>query len=160
MTSRPLYVGVGECRCKRIDVRLYFVPSTGGPPDAICASCLLERGYSEPEPRTAEDVLSVDGKLAWKSAEPLVHVGKLELGYGHTFEVTLDAHDQLMGWLHTHPDARNPNVLCQSFCAVRPLNGSPVHHVVCPDPLTLTPSLECRTCGSRGDVTAGKWEPL
>lgn len=160
MTTRPLYVGVGECRCGRIDVRLYFVPSTTSTPDAICTTCLLERGYSEPEPRTAEDVVSVDGKLTWRSEEPLVHVGKLELGYGHTFEVTLDSKDLLMGWLHTHPDARNSSVLCQSFCAVRPLNGCPVHQVTCNDPLTLTPSLMCRTCGAHGNVTAGKWEPL
>lgn len=159
MINRPIYVGVGECRCKRIDVRLYFVPRTIAMSGAICAVCLLERGYTEPEARTADDIVSVDGKLAWKSEEPLVHVGKLDLGHGHTFEATIDTKEQLIGWLHTHPDPRNPNVLCQSFCAVRPLNGCPVHVVLKADPLTLSPSLKCRTCGAHGEVTNGKWEP-
>lgn len=159
MAVRPIYVGVGECRCGRLDARLYYVPSAIVLPDAICAQCLLDRGYAEPAPRTADDVLSVDDKLEWKTEEPLIHVGKLDLQHGHTFEVVLDTKDLLVGWLHTHPDARNPKVLCQSFCAVRPLNDAPVHRVMCADPLTLTPSLRCRTCGAHGEVTNGKWEP-
>jgi hypothetical protein len=159
MSARPIYVGVGECRCGKLDARLYYVPGTIPMPEAVCADCLLVRGFTAPEPRTAEDILSVDDKLLWKQHEPLIHVGKLDLGYGHSFEVVLDIHDQLIGWLHTHPDARNPTTLCQSFCAVRPLNGTPVHQVVSPDPLTLTPSLQCRTCGAHGHVNNGKWEP-
>jgi len=157
--SRPIYVGVGECRCGKLDVRLYYVPIAIPMPEAVCSSCLLARGYNEPEPRTADDILSVDDRLSWKNDEPLIHVGKLDLGHGHSFEVVLDANDQLIGWLHTHPDGRNPEVLCQSFCAVRPLNGTPVHQVIASDPLTLAPSLKCRTCGAHGEVSNGKWEP-
>jgi len=159
MDARPIYVGVGECRCGRLDARLYFVPSVISVQNASCSSCLLERGFQEPEPRTADDLLSVDGKLQWKSDEPLIHVGKLDLGYGHTFEVVLDSDEQLIGWLHTHSDARNPADLCQSFCAVRPLNGSPVHTVVEVSPLTLSPDLQCSSCGARGYVREGKWVP-
>lgn len=159
MPGRPIYVGVGECRCGRVDTRLYFVPGAISISESACASCLVTHGYSEPEPRTADDLLSVDGKLTWKADEPLVHVGKLELGHDHAFEAVIGTDEQLVGWLHSHPDARNPNILCQSFCAVRPLNGTPVHQVVCSDPLTLTPSLKCRMCGAHGNVTNGKWEP-
>jgi hypothetical protein len=27
------------------------------------------------------------------------------------------------------------------------------------DPLTLTPSLQCRVCGHHGHITAGRWAP-
>lgn len=157
--ARPIYVGVGECRCKRIDVRLYYVPGAVPMPAAICAACLLERGIAEPEARTAEDMTSVDGKLEWKPDEPIVYPDKLDLGYGHVFEVVVNQDDALIGWLHTHPDARNLDVLCQSFCAVQPLSDAPVHTVVSIDPLTLEPSLKCRTCGAHGHVRNGKWEP-
>jgi hypothetical protein len=159
MAMRPLYVGVGECRCGRLDTRLYYVPPLIPITESMCSTCLLGRGYQAPEPRTADDILSVDDKLSWKPEEPLIHVGQMELGHGHTFEAVLDKDDQLIGWLHTHPDARNSNDLCQSFCAVRPFNGAPVHQIVCVDPLTLTPSLQCRTCGAHGNVTNGTWEP-
>lgn len=165
MTQRPIYVGIGECGCGRVDQRLYHVPGTILKERAICGQCLEGRGYDVPLPRTAEDIEIVDGRPEWRETtvpypkEPDVHVGAMSLGHGHTFEASIDAQGKLVGWLHTHPDARNPNDLCQSFCAVRPLNGAPVHQVVCADPLTLTPSLLCRTCGAHGHVTNGKWEP-
>lgn len=159
MAMRPLYVGVGECRCGRLDTRLYYVPPLIPVTESMCSTCLLGRGYTEPEPRTAADLVSVDDKLEWKADEPLVHVGQMPLGHGHFFEAVLDKDDALIGWLHTHPDTRNPNVLCQSFCVVRPFNGSPVHQVISADPLTLTPSLKCRTCGAHGEVINGAWEP-
>lgn len=167
MASRPIYVGVGECMCGRLDERLYFVPGAIVIERAVCGDCLRERGVDEPTPRTADDVEVVDGAPVWResqptlpySKEPLVHVGQLELGHGHVFEVVLDKDDALIGWLHTHPDARNADALCQSFCAVRPLNGAPVHQVISSDPLTLTPSLKCRTCGAHGEVINGQWEP-
>jgi hypothetical protein len=160
VTPRPIYVGTGECRCGRVDTRLFALPGIVNMLDAVCSTCLREQGYDEPEPRTAEDLTTVDGKLRWKTEAPLVHVGKLDLGHDHSFEAMLDANDELIGWLHTHPDARNPSALCQSFCAVRPMNGIPVHKVVSNDPLTLTPSLQCRTCGAHGHVTNGRWEPV
>ena len=163
MSTRPIYVGVGECDCGNVDAQLYHAPGTLFSEHAMCAKCLTAKGFAVPRARTASDLEILDGMPRWKTGqtEPLVHVGKLELGYGHTFEVVLGSDDRLVGWLHTHPDARNPSAAtCQSFCAVRELNGTPVHQVLCADPLTLTPSLKCRTCGAHGNVVNAKWEPL
>jgi hypothetical protein len=166
MTERPVYVGVGECDCKRIDTKLYHVPGTEFARRPVCAVCLVDHGFEVPTPRTADDLEEIDGRPTWKPMptppplNPLVHAGKLDLGYGHIFEAVLGSDEQLIGWLHTHPDARSlEGMLCQSFCAVRPLNGTPIHQVVSVDPLTLMPSLLCRTCGAHGHVTNGKWEP-
>lgn len=71
-----------------------------------------------------------------------------------------DTNGSLVGWLHTHPDARGITSPCQSFCAVRALNGSPIYEVVHLDPLTLAPSLQCPTCGDHGNVVAGKWKAV
>lgn len=86
-------------------------------------------------------------------------VARLDLGDGHSFEAVIGHDDHLVGWLHTHLDARSPTgMLCQSFCAVRPIDGAPVHQVLCADPLTLVPSLKCRMCGAHGNITNGRWE--
>lgn len=89
----------------------------------------------------------------------LIHVGKMNLGFGHFFEVMLGQDDKLVGWLHSHPDARNPSEACQSICAVRPVDGAPVHDIIRAEPLSLSPSLKCRTCGAHGRVINGQWEP-
>lgn len=167
MSARPIYVGVGECSCGRVDARLYHVPNTPLAARSVCGRCLQARGLDVPRPRTAEDIEVVDGQPQWRESqptvpypkEPLVHVGAMNLGHGHTFEASIDEQNQLLGWFHAHPDARNPNVLCQSFCAVRPVGDAPVHEIVCADPLTLSPSLKCRACGAHGHVTNGRWEP-
>lgn len=167
MIARPIYLGVGECECGKLDTKLYHVPNTMLASRSVCCACLAARGFETPLPRTAEDIDMVDGKPIWRESQPtmpypkdpLMHVGKLELGHGHTFEVMLGKDEELIGWLHTHPDARGRTELCQSFCAVKQIDSHPVHQVVCAEPLTLTPSLLCRTCGAHGHVTNGKWEP-
>jgi hypothetical protein len=168
MRPRPIYLGVGECECGKLDARLYHVPGTELAARSVCSRCLEARGYAAPLPRTAEDIEMVDGKPEWRPERdtkpypkvPEPHVGRLDLGHEHFFEVVIGRDDQLIGWLHTHPDARNPSVLCQSICAVRPINGAPVHQVICADPITLTPSLLCRTCGAHGNVVNGQWESI
>lgn len=160
MASRPVYVGVGECKCGRLDEKLYHTPNTVLLTYPMCGQCLLVRGFEVPEPRTADDILDTDGKLQWKVTPLDVHVGRLDLGHDHFFEAVVGNDGKLAGWLHTHPDARShEGMLCQSFCAVRPLNDTPVHQVLCAEPLTLTPSLKCRTCGAHGEVVNGHWMP-
>jgi hypothetical protein len=161
MTERPVYIGVGECVCKRIDVQLYRVPGTLMYSPPVCSKCLKERGFEAPKPRTADDIEMIDGQTSWKPTAAVPATDPpLDLGHGHLFAPVLDHNEQLIGWLHSHPDARSENgVLCQSFCAVRALDGIDVHEIVSVEPLTLIPSLKCRTCGSHGHVTNGRWEP-
>lgn len=83
----------------------------------------------------------------------------MPIGSGHTLKPVVDDEDQFVGWIHTHPDARNPSILCQSFCAVRSGYTVDVHQVLLAEPLTLLPSLRCRICGAHGHVTNGQWEP-
>jgi hypothetical protein len=169
MLERPVYVGIGECDCKRIDAKLYHVPGTELARRPVCAVCLIDRGFEVPAPRTADDLDEIDGRPTWKplataptveAVTALASEDQLDLGHGHLFAAVLDNNNQLVGWLHTHPDKRSPTgTLCQSFCAVRPLNGSPVHQIISVEPLTLLPSLLCRMCGAHGHVTNGRWEP-
>lgn len=66
MSVRPIYVGVGTCDCKRVDVRLYQVPGAKPTPTLMCAKCLAANSYEVPKARTAEDIETVDGELRWK----------------------------------------------------------------------------------------------
>ena len=154
--QRPVYVGIGSCACGRGETTLYIAPMQPISAAPMCRTCCEARGADFPVPRTRTRPISYLRPVA-----PMVHVGKLELGLGHTFEAVIGQDDCLIGWLHTHIDARrdDESELCQSFCAVRPINSSPVHQVICADPLTLTPSLKCRMCGVHGEVINGKWEP-
>jgi hypothetical protein len=62
---RPAYVGYGTCRCGDIEVNLYRLPDTTA--DAlVCASCLEKAGFEVPKSRTADDIETIDGKLAWR----------------------------------------------------------------------------------------------
>ncbi len=84
---------------------------------------------------------------------------EMDLGAGHTFASIVDPRDRLVGWLHSHPDARSSTgVVCQSFVAVRQGFGSPVYEIEIVGPLTLKPEVRCATCGDVGSVKAGRWE--
>jgi hypothetical protein len=82
----------------------------------------------------------------------------LDLGEGHVLSPVHDQNDRLVGWLHTHRDVRSVDSrVCQSFCAVVTGLGPDVHVVDSLKPLTLSPSLKCRVCGSHGHVENGQW---
>lgn len=86
--------------------------------------------------------------------------GSFDLGGGHSLAPVLDQQERLVGWLHTHPDARSSSgALCQSFVAAREGFGAEVHEVVIVGPLTLSPDVRCGVCGAHGRVHQGKWEP-
>lgn len=63
---RPAYVGYGECSCGRLEVLLYRVPGATEATPPRCSLCLVKAGYAEPKPRTASDLVEVNGKLEWK----------------------------------------------------------------------------------------------
>ncbi len=64
--TRPIYVGVGTCDCRRVEVRLYQVPSGKPRPALMCTRCLEAAGLEVPRSRTAEDIETVDGKMRWR----------------------------------------------------------------------------------------------
>jgi hypothetical protein len=53
---RPIYVGMGGCRCGRLETRLYEIPSEDRFPCLVCTVCLEGMGVAVPRPLTAEDV--------------------------------------------------------------------------------------------------------
>jgi hypothetical protein len=88
------------------------------------------------------------------------------LDIGHGVSIKFSEHKGLVVGIHErHPDKRDPNHLCCGFVffntpnneAIR--NGSPVWTVESIDPLTLSPSILCRTCGNHGFIQSGKWVP-
>jgi len=67
MTYRALYVGHGDCSCKRPDVNLYHIPNTPFAHSLICRLCLEKNGFEVPIRRTAEHIETLpDGSTAWK----------------------------------------------------------------------------------------------
>ena len=65
--------------------------------------------------------------------------------------------DEIVTILERHPcktDAEHAGAL-----PVRPHGRWPVWQVVAWDPLTLSPSVLCRTCGNHGWIREGRWEP-
>jgi len=67
MSRTPVYVGVGTCDCRRMDVKLYRSPALDNLWRLACSQCLAAKGIETPKPRTAEDIeVDEDGSLRWK----------------------------------------------------------------------------------------------
>ena len=86
----------------------------------------------------------------------------LDLGGGHTFEFTCAMRDGVevenAGGIHRHPRPDGSGE-CAGAVTFREFayDGHPVWDVESFDPLTLSPSLLCRSCGSHGFIRNGKW---
>jgi len=154
VSVRPIYVGVGECGCGRLDAALYQLPNAPVTGRLACAWCLADQGLIVTRPRTADDLELVDGVPQWKvpTPAPRTATAELDLGAGHFFVAIFDADDVFVGWLHRHGT-------CQTFVAVRYVEGVPVYHITCADPLTLAPDVCCRRCGAHGRIINGVWLP-
>lgn len=84
----------------------------------------------------------------------------IDIGHGVTIEpVTTEG--VVSGLAFCHPTIGSPGSRCQSWVpfAGRPYGDDYGWLVVSEEPLTLTPSLLCRTCGHHGHIRAGKWVP-
>jgi hypothetical protein len=70
--------------------------------------------------------------------------------------------ERIVAYIETHPSTRTGEP-CSGSVPVDPtypgFGPRPMWTVVSEDPLTLTPSLQCRACGDHGFVTNGKWVP-
>lgn len=91
----------------------------------------------------------------------------LDLGGGHRFEFTGiygQPEDVIGGGIHYHPkpagaECEGDDGMCAGAVTFKGhgQDGHPEWDVVSMDPLTLSPSLLCRTCGSHGFIRGGKW---
>ena len=88
----------------------------------------------------------------------------LDLGGGHrfTFIANLTTGERI-GGVHDHPwhDGPGPNgeMTCSGFVSFRGRSErEPLWDVLSEEPLTLSPSLLCRICGSHGWIRNGRWE--
>jgi len=87
----------------------------------------------------------------------------LDIGYGVSIKFS-EHKGGVVGIHERHPDKRDPTHLCGGFVffdgpnEVR-RNGTPVWKVESMNPLTLSPSILCRTCGNHGFIREGKWVP-
>lgn len=66
------------------------------------------------------------------------------------------------GLIEEHDSPSSPTGRCSGSVAFRiPENpgAAPAWEVVQADPLTLSPSLLCRTCGHHGFIRDGRWVP-
>ena len=90
---------------------------------------------------------------------------RIDIGGGHEIEYVGYAGEEKVAIndYHKRPDNSQP---CQGFVSFtgkgwsNEFKGSPGHQswdVVSWDPLTLTPSLLCRSCGDHGHITNGRW---
>lgn len=63
--------------------------------------------------------------------------------------------------IHPRPDGNGycvGSVTFRSESSLKLEPGRPMWNVECWEPLTLSPSLLCRSCGSHGFIRNGKWE--
>lgn len=77
----------------------------------------------------------------------------IDVGDGYTFTPRY-YEGELHGFDHAHP--RSDGTVCAPHWIPVGLRGWELHSL---DPLTLSPSLLCRACGSHGFVREGKWVP-
>jgi hypothetical protein len=84
----------------------------------------------------------------------------LDLGGGHRFEFTENQAGEMAGGIHYHPRPDGSGE-CAGAVTFRGKHNPPPPSwlVVSLEPLTLSPSLLCRSCGSHGYIKNGKWEP-
>lgn len=97
----------------------------------------------------------------------------IDLGNGHRLVFTSSEYEatgepltlaQACGGIHEHPNAKDgPPCAGYVHFRGRPDRRSgenrPAWEIVQDEPLTLSPSLLCRTCGSHGFIRNGKWVP-
>jgi hypothetical protein len=86
--------------------------------------------------------------------------GKIDIGHGVTL-IPMVYEGQVVGLIEEHDD--NAGARCSGYVRLRiPLNDTttrPSWAVESEEPLTLSPSVLCTTCGHHGFIREGKWVP-
>lgn len=87
------------------------------------------------------------------------------LDIGHGVSIKFSEYKGVVVGIHErHPDKRDPTHMCCGFVFFDVPNearraSDHVWKVESLDPLTLSPSVLCRTCGNHGFIQNGKWVP-
>lgn len=86
----------------------------------------------------------------------------IDLGGGHRFTFAVDATGKRVGGIHEHPRKNGPGADGETECGgaitFRGCGDGSQWDLIQEDPLTLSPSLLCRRCGSHGFIRNGRWE--
>jgi len=88
---------------------------------------------------------------------------RVSIGPGHYIKLA-NYGGVVVGLNEWHPDKRDPSRECQGFVffdvqTEARCKDTPIWQVLSMEPLTLSPSLLCRTCGNHGFIREGKWVP-
>lgn len=91
---------------------------------------------------------------------------RIEIGPGYSIEPVTAAGDdpeRIVGYIERHPRP-DTGEECSGFLWTDATSrgyevGKPLWTVVMEEPLTLSPSVLCRTCGTHGFIQAGRWVP-
>lgn len=69
---------------------------------------------------------------------------------------------RFVGFMEHHPNQNDPKRWCGGYVGfeVTPLTPAAHHQLVSSHPLTVAPSLQCRSCGHHGFVKSGRWESV
>jgi hypothetical protein len=86
-----------------------------------------------------------------------------ELGHGVRIVFTTWRRHDPVGLIETHPapdgDRHSAGVLFDLPGVAEAFPDRPLWTLEQLDPLTLSPSLQCKDCGHHGWIRAGRWEP-
>lgn len=83
----------------------------------------------------------------------------IDIGHGVSITWTEDQSGVRVGLIEEHD---SPSGRCAGNVFYRgrvPAGGHPTWVVESEDPLTLSPSILCRTCGHHGFIRGGRWVP-
>jgi hypothetical protein len=85
----------------------------------------------------------------------------MDLGHGVVVvSWIVNRFDERVGLIEEHD---SPNGRCRGSVLFRgravDTDGHPTWIVEKEEPLTLSPSIKCRTCGHHGYIKGGRWEP-
>jgi hypothetical protein len=82
----------------------------------------------------------------------------IDIGHGVSVSFVVNADGVECGLHETHPTCGDQGHWV-GFRGVAGAEGHPSWIVESRDPLTLSPSIQCRTCGHHGFIRNGRWVP-
>jgi hypothetical protein len=105
-------------------------------------------------------VVGAEGAVSLEDAD----TKQVDIGHGVTIQFTQDKDGERVGLIEEHPADSTETGRCVGSITFDTEAGRKYGHrsywtVESMDPLTLSPSLLCITCGHHGFIRGGKWVP-